>query len=162
MKAQSRNDLVAAILMTVIGVLFLILKAEVISIAMTIFGALLILQAVLDLIAKQYVMAVVKGVIGVAVIVFGWVLIDIATIILAIVLLIFGLLQLIESIKALPEAKNLVAKILGFVKPGICIAIAVCLFINAGSVINVVFIIAGVFFIIQGVISLVDCLATRK
>ena len=162
MKAQSRNDLVSAVLMTTLGVLFIVLKAEVIQVAMTIFGALLILQAVLDLIARQLVMAVIKGVIGVAVIVFGWLIVDVATIIFAIVLLIFGLLQLIESIKALPTASNMLAKVLGFVKPGVCIAIAVCLLVNAGSLMNALFIVAGVFFILQGVVSLVDCFATRK
>ena len=162
MKAQSRNDLVAAILMTVLGVLFLILKGGVISIAMTVFGVFLFVQAILDIIAKQYVMAVVKAVIGVVVILLGWLLIDIAIIIFAIILAIFGVLQLIEAIKAFPQIKNMLGKVLVFVKPVVCIVISVCLFVNAGGVIDVMFIIAGVFFIVQGVISLISCLATRK
>ena len=49
MKALSRNDLVAAILMTVLGALFIIFQGGVIEIAMTIFGVLLIVQAVLEI-----------------------------------------------------------------------------------------------------------------
>ena len=68
MKTQSRNELIAAILMTVMGILFLVWKSNVISIAMTVFGIFLILQAILSLIAKQYVVAAIKGFFGVIVI----------------------------------------------------------------------------------------------
>ena len=162
MKTQSRNELIAAILMTVMGILFLVWKSNVISIAMTVFGIFLILQAILSLIAKQYVVAAIKGFFGVIVILLAWVFIKVALIIFAILLALVGLLQLLESIKNLPHAKTVLVKVLSFVKPAIYIAISVCLFVNTVKAVDVVFIIAGVFFIVEGIISLINYFATSR
>ena len=162
MKTQSRNELIAAILMTVMGILFLVWKTNVISIAMTVFGIFLILQAILSLIAKQYVVAAIKGFFGVIVILLAWVFIKVALIIFAILLALVGLLQLLESIKNLPHAKTVLVKVLSFVKPAIYIAISVCLFVNTVKAVDVVFIIAGVFFIVEGIISLINYFATSR
>ena len=162
MKTQSRNELIAAILMTVMGILFLVWKTNVISIAMTVFGIFLILQAILSLIAKQYVVAAIKGFFGVIVILLAWVFIKVALIIFAILLALVGLLQLLESIKKLPQAKTVLVKALSFVKPAIYIAISVCLFVNTVKAVDVVFIIAGVFFIVEGIISLINYFATSR
>ena len=162
MKTQSRNELIAAILMTVMGILFLVWKSNVISIAMTVFGIFLILQAILSLIAKQYVVAAIKGFFGVIVILLAWVFIKVALIIFAILLALVGLLQLLESIKNLPHAKTVLVKVLSFVKPAIYIAISVCLFVNTVKAVDIVFIIAGVFFIVEGIISLINYFATSR
>lgn len=162
MKEQGRNDLIAALLMTVLGVLFLVLKADVVSVAMTILGVLLIVQALFDLLAKQYVICVIKAVIGVLAIVFGWWLVDVALFIFAAILLIFGILQLIVAIKALVSSNNILAKVLVFIRPALYLVISFCLLFHRGTTVTWVFIIAGIFFILQGVISLVNYFATKN
>ena len=122
MKKQQSNDLVMSIIMIALGVLFIVFKAGVISIAMTIFGVALLVVAVLDLLNKNWTPCVVKAVLGIAVILFGWVLIDIARIVLAIVLLVYGVLQVIEACKLLKKNKALLSKILIFVEPAVIVA----------------------------------------
>lgn len=161
MNVKNQNKLIGALLLTVLGILFLIWKGGVISIAMTVLGVMLIVQAVLDLIAKNYVPCVVRGVLGVVIIVFGWAFVTVALYIMAAVLLIYGILQLIEAIKAYPKQKNAVSKIVGFIQPAVCILISVCLLFNQGGTISWVFIIAGIFLIVQGVLGLIDALTSK-
>lgn len=161
MKAQSQNKLLSAILMTVLGILFLIWKGSVVSIAMTVLGVLLIVQAILDVIHKSYVSGVIKGVLGVAIIVFGWALVTITLYIMAVVLLIYGVLQLVDALKGLDKDSKLLAKVLAFLEPAICLFISVCLLFNQGGTISWVFIVAGIFLIIEGIISLLGCLANK-
>lgn len=162
MKDQSKSKLISAILMTVIGVLFIVLKSEVISIGMTILGVMLIVQAILDLINKKFASAVIRGVIGALVIVLGWLFVTVALYIMAAVLLICGVLQLIDVIRSLPHFKSILAKIVGFIQPAVYIVIAVFLFMDQGKALSWVFILGGVFFIVQGALALIDCLANRN
>lgn len=162
MKIKNSNKLISAIIMTLIGVLFLIKKAEVISIVMTVFGVMLIVQAVLDVLAKDVVSCVIKGVVGVAIILFGWILVDIATIILGIALLIYGTLRLIDCVKGFKDQKSTVAKIVELILPAICVLVGVSVFIGSfGTIANIAFIIAGIFLILHGVLDLVDCIASK-
>ena len=154
MKKQQSNDLVMSIIMIALGVLFIVFKAGVISIAMTIFGVALLVVAVLDLLNKNWTPCVVKAVLGIAVILFGWVLIDIARIVLAIVLLVYGVLQVIEACKLLKKNKALLSKILIFVEPAVIVAIALCLFFK----VNLLFLIAGIFFLVEGIVELIKAL----
>ena len=162
MKSKSTSKLIAAILMTVLGILFIVFKNDIIGIGMTVLGAMLIIQAVLDLIGKNYVSAVIKAVIGVLLIVLGWLFVTVALYIMAAVLLIYAILMLIEVIKALPKLKTALAKVVGFIQPVGYLVVALCLLFNQGGTVAFVFILAGIFLIIQGALALVDCLATRK
>lgn len=162
MKNQSKSKLISAILMAVIGILFIILKNDVIRIGITVLGIMLIVQAIINLVNKNFVSAVIKGVIGVLIIVLGLIFLTVALYIMAAVLLICGLLQLIDVIKSLPRVKSMLAKVVGFIQPVVYIGIAVCLFMDQGGTVSWVFILSGIFFIIQGALALIDCLATRK
>lgn len=162
MKAQSRNQLVAAILMTVLGILFIVLKNDVISIGLTVLGVMLIVQAIIDIVNRQYVPAVIKAVIGIIVILLGWVFVKVAIYIMAAVLLIYAILQLIMVIRLLSSAKNVLVKALGFVQPVIYIVISCCLLFNQGGTIAWMFILSGIFLIIQGIIALIQCVLYNK
>ena len=162
MKAQSQNQLISAILMTALGVLLLVLKAELIGIAMTVFGVFMIVQAVLDIVHQAYVPATIKAVIGVAVILLGWLLFDIAMLVLAIVLLIYGVMQVIETYQGLSGTSNLAGKVIAFIQPVLYVVIAAFLLLDWGGVANWAFIIAGIVLIVQGVLALVECLVTAK
>ena len=163
MKAQNQNKLISAILMTALGVLFIIFKNEVISIAMTVLGVLLVVQAILDFIHKAYVSGVVRAVMGALILVFGLgnLLVTVALYVIAAVLLVYGILQLIGALKALNKKSKLLAKIFAFLEPAVCIFVAVCLLFNHGGTVAWVFIVSGVFLIIDGVIALIDCVANK-
>lgn len=153
-KFSISNNLIMAIAMIALGILFIIMKAGVISIAMTVFGVALLVVAVIDLLNKDWVPCVIKAVLGIAVIVFGWALVDIARYILAGVLLIYGVLQVIDTVKKLKQNKTLLSKLLVLVEPVVIVAIAIFLFFN----VDILFIIAGIFFLIEGVLALIKAL----
>ena len=70
----SSDKLIEGALTILLGILFLILQGEVIKVAMTILGVVLIVMAVLDLLDHQTFPAIVKAVFGVVVLIFGWAL----------------------------------------------------------------------------------------
>lgn len=162
MKALTQNKFVSAVLMVVLGILFLIWKGEVISVGMTVFGALLIIQAIVDVCNKEFVSCAIKALIGVVIIVFGWLLLEAALYILGAVMLIVGALQLIALLKNFSAIPNLAAKILGFFHPGVYVVIGVSLLCNQGETMSIVFIIAGIFMIVEGALALADGLVSLK
>ena len=151
---KKTEKLIAALLTIALGVLFLVLKEDVVSIAMTVLGVALIVLGVLDLIAKNIPLGVVKGVVGVLVIVFGWLLTKAVLYIVGGLLLIVGILGIFELCKRKVGFKGVDA-LLQYVKPIICIVIAILLFLNG---LNWVFIIIGIVTVVEGGILLIDAI----
>ena len=91
---KKSDKLLTGLFTIVLGVLFIVLKGEVVSIGMTIMGVALIISSILDLIRKQGRQSIIKIVIGAVVIVFGWTLVSAALYIMAAVLLRFAWIKL--------------------------------------------------------------------
>ena len=161
MNIQKQNKLVSAALTIALGVLFILLKGQVVSIAMTVLGVALIVLAVLDLTHNLITPAVVKAVVGVVVLVFGWAFISVALYIMGALLLIYGVLQVISAFRAAFFGKNILLTVLSLVEPAICIFAGVCLFFNQGGAIAWVFTVSGVFLIIDGILALVQGIASK-
>lgn len=157
---KTSNKLLSAVLTIALGILFIILKANVVSIAMTLLGAALIVSGIIDLVHKQLAPGIVKAIIGVAVIVFGWTLMSIAIYIMAALLLAFGVVQLVQAIKE--KQNNTMKKVLSFIEPVLMVVVACCLLFNQGGTIAWAFIVAGVVLIVEGIIALIGCLKTDK
>lgn len=152
------NKLISAILTVVLGLLFIVFKGAVIGWAMTVFGVALIAMGVLDILKKNVVPGVVRAAIGVLVILLGWLLIDVALIILGVVLIAYGVLQTLEILKQKGNNDSIVALLLQYAQPAINVIIGICLLFARGNVINVVCIIAGIIFLVQGILALLDFL----
>ncbi len=159
---KKTSQLISAIMTLVLGILFLILKDDVIGIALTVLGIVLIITAVLELIRKNFTSGIIKAVLGIAVLVIGWTLLDIAIIVVGIVLMVYGILELIKRIVAIvkKQTDGFLATILGFIAPAICIAASVLLL--TGKALDIGITIAGVLFIIDGVLALIGALASKK
>ena len=141
------NKILIAILTTVIGVLFVTYKEGVVSIAMTVLGASLIVWGVIDFLNKQTVPAVVKGVVGVLIIVFSWLFATIILYVFAGLLLIYSLYQLYLLATAKKKRWEL------FVQPALLAITAILFFMNN---IGWAFTAAGVVLIVQGVLAIID------
>ena len=122
------EKIISAILTLVLGILFIVLKGQVVSIAMTILGVLLIVLGIMNLTTKLVAPGVVKIVVGALIILFGWVLVSAALYILAALLLIFGILQLYAQIKLNTKGARIIDTIFAYALPVICIVIAFFLF----------------------------------
>ena len=146
------SKLITAILTIVIGVLFVALKGGVIGIAMTVLGVGLIVWAVLDLIDKNNTSGIIKLIAGIVVIVFGWTLASIVLYVMAALLLVYAVYQLYQLITG--KVKDFVK----FIEPGVMALIAILLLFNQGGTIAWVFIVAGIFLIVEGALALINCI----
>lgn len=146
------SNLITTILTIVIGVLFVALKGGVIGIAMTVLGVGLIVWAVLDIIDKNNTSGIIKLVAGIVVIVFGWTLASIVLYVMAALLLVYAIYQLYELVT------NKVKDVVKFIEPGVMALIAILLLFNQGGTIAWVFIVAGIFLIVEGALALINCI----
>lgn len=135
-----------------LGILFIILKEESISIGMTIMGASLIISSVLDMIKKQRNQSIIKLVVGAVIIVFGWTLVSSALYIMAAVLLVSSVVQIVAFVK---EKKGFD---LTYLQPVASLVVAICLLFNQGGTISWVFVVSGICLIVEGVIAFLDSL----
>ena len=145
----------------VLGILFVIYKGEVVSIAMTIAGVMLVVLAIVSLVKNKIPACVIYAVLAVLVFVAGWLLLKIALYILAAVLLINGITQLwsiITSKKKMSFAKALFLLVL----PLFNIIAGICLLFNQGGTIAWVFIVTGIFLIVEGVLGIVALAEGKK
>lgn len=147
---KKSDKLLTGLFTIVLGVLFIVLKGEVVSIGMTIMGVALIISSILDLIRKQGRQSIIKLVIGAVVIVFGWTLVSAALYIMAAVLLINSVMQ-ISTIAKMTKGFNL-----SYLQPIMSLIVAICLLFNQGGTISWVFVVSGVCLIIEGVIAFFD------
>ncbi len=153
---KTSEKVIAAILTIVLGVLFIIMRSSVIGIGMTILGVVLIVLGIMNLVDKLVAPAVVKIVVGALIIVCGWTLVSAVLYIIAALLMIFGILQLYARIRLGVKGARIVDTILAYSSPIVCILIAFFLFFNQGATVNWVFIVAGIFTVIEGVLMLAD------
>lgn len=156
------DKLLTALVTAVIGILFLILKGNVISIAMTVLGVILIASAIPDLIRRLYVLSAVKAVLGILVIVFGWTLASAVLYIFAALLLVDGILQLAFLIKRRVKGFSALDTFFRYADPVLTVIIAFFLLFNQGGTIDWIFIVAGIALVIEAIIALINCLFIKR
>lgn len=155
---KKSEKIISAILMMVLGVMFIILKDKFIGLLMTVAGISLIVLGVADLIENLVPPAVIKIVSGILVIVCGWVVVEAVLYILAGVLLVFGILLLYDEIKNKEGCERLWQTLLRYAVPVICIAIGILLLFHRGEMIEIVLIISGCLIFLEGGILLFNAL----
>lgn len=153
MKMSSKIS--SAVIAIAIGIMFIVLKSNVISITMTIIGAAVIIMSLVDFANKETRDGVIKCVIGAAVLVLGWLLVEIAIYLISGLFIIFGILQIISAIR-MNEFCNSVQKVFMIIKPVATLAAGFCLFFNKNSTVDAIFIVIGVLLLIVGMLTLVD------
>lgn len=88
------NDkLITAIAAIVVGVLFIALKGDVLSIAFTVLGAALIVMGILDAAKKDSKSGTVKIVAGLVTVLLGWTLVSITLYIVAALMILYCLMK---------------------------------------------------------------------
>ncbi len=146
-KVDIGNNLIEGLLTILLGVLFLILQGNVISIAMTVIGVMFIVLAVMDFVAKDVLPGVVKAVIGVVTIVFGWAFVSVALIVMGVVLIIRGVYGIYLAIKTK-------ANIFAYVGSALSLVIGVLLLIAWRQAVDTYFIVSGIILIVEGVLTI--------
>lgn len=149
------EKIVSAGLTIALGVLLILLKADIISILMTVLGVGLIALGVMDLVHKLVPPAVVKLVSGAVVILCGWVIVSAVLYIVAAMLLVAGIILLYEKIKGKVCFSSKWKTVCDYAVPVLFILIGLCLLFNQGNTVNWVFIISGIFTVAEGGLLLI-------
>lgn len=153
---KKQNDLAFAAVSLVLGIFLIVMKGNVISIALTVAGVALIISAVFDILHNKTTSAIIKGVIGVCVLVFGWLFINLALYIVGGFMIASGLMQIIGRNNKNAVRYSQKQETIELVKSVLLILAGACLLFNQGAAIDWVFVVAGALFVVQGVLGLVE------
>lgn len=156
------QKILSAVFTLLLGVMLIILRSEVISIAMTVLGVGCIALGFFDLIQKLIPPAVIKLVVGVIIIICGWVIVSAVLYILAGLLLIVGVLFLYEKIKNRVRCQTWYYTLCEYAVPILCIIIGTLLLFNQGNTVNWVFVVSGSVTVLEGALLLIDALQTEN
>lgn len=154
MKKSKKEAIVTALSLMIIGILFIVLKSEIISLALSIIGGFLVVWGIVNVINKLFYNGIVKIVFGALVLVAGWLFIKIALYLLAAFLLISGASDLYRIFKHKIK-KITISFIARVIQPVIYVMVAICLFFNQGEALSWVFVVSGAFLVLDGFVALV-------
>ena len=140
-----------------LGLLFILFKGEVISIAMSIIGISLIVWGVVNLANKLVTLGTIKIVLGAFVLLAGWLLVTLALYVLGACLLVWGISDLYRLSKVKIKKVTLPVA-LHIAQPIIYILVALTLFFNQGGALSWMFTVSGIFLLVDGVVALIGAL----
>ena len=154
--------LISSLMTLALGILFIILKAEVIGICITLIGAALIIVAIIDIFKLKIFSAIVKALLGILVLIIGWKVTRLALLVIGIVLLIYGVIELFKRLFSKKGSKKIWLKLVRLIQPIFCILASLLLIRKTGEVIDWAIIISGIFFIVDGVLGVINALSSKK
>lgn len=157
MKSVKKDNLLYAVLYAALGILFMIMKGGVISVALTIIGAGVILMAVSDFSNGLTATGILKAVLGVCIIVFGWMFVSLALYILSAVLIVQGIFGLISAKKYASPGDGKAHTAFAYMKPAANLIAGIFLLINQSRAVDWVFIAVGALLLVEGILNLADC-----
>lgn len=149
----SMTNILNCVFYAVIGILLLIFKADSLDILFTIVGILFIALGVYDVIMKSLIRGVIEAVIGIVILVCGWTIAEW-------VLLIFGILLIVKG--ALDLIQNLHRGLIAWVMPIVTIVLGVLLVVSKFQDLDIIFIIAGIIFLVNAVLALFGTSLSKK
>lgn len=155
------NQLIGAILLIVIGVLFCALRAQFVSALLTVVGVVLIILGILDLIAKNWVVGAIELAVGIIIIACGWTIVDITLLILGIVLVVYAVYAFASNVSGLKTA-SAYDKVMIILSPVVLLVIGILLIVARWEMVDAVFIVLGVIAILEGIALLVSALTRKK
>jgi uncharacterized membrane protein HdeD (DUF308 family) len=127
---------------------------------MTILGVALIVLGVLDIVlARLTIKGVIELVAGIVIIVCGWLIATIVLYIVAALFVIYGAYHIYELVAQRARGFNIWQTIAIYLPAVLEIVVGILLFLNQ---FDWIFIVAGVVFLIEGIVELVSLLVKKK
>lgn len=143
-----KNNILTCALYVIVGVLLCAMRMSSLKILFTIIGALFIVYGVMDVVYKQLTKGVIEAAIGAVVIIFGFAITEW-------VIIIFGALLILKSVIDFLEYMQYKRKdnaaLIGII---VNIVVGVILCIAPFALGDIICIVAGVVFIINGILAL--------
>ena len=155
------EKVISAIAAILIGVLLIVLKSGVLSVLNTVVGVVLVAIGIFDLVQKEVKFGVVKCVLGVLILAFGWLILQAILYVFAALLIIVGICWIYDLIRCKVKLCRDWRVILEYLKPAFCLLIGLLLLFNQGGTVDWVFIVCGVFTVVEGVLMLFTTLTNE-
>ena len=153
-KKERIRNMLDAVIAIGMGVLCLVMRAELIRYLIVISGGLLILAGLIDVILRHEItMGVIKGVLGVFAISMAWMekTVEILLYLLAVVMVFYGVLGILQVLSN--RSNGIKAGFAAAARPFLHLAVGVALFIHQPGFVNWFFILLGALLILIGVLS---------
>ncbi len=140
------DNVITCVIYALIGLLLVFLKSGALGYVMTALGVLFIVVGVMDIVkTKNLTKGLVEIGIGVVIIVCGWTITEILLLVLGVLLVIVGVLGIVQNAKAGLKA---------LLSPIVTVVIGSLLIVATWQLMDVLCIVAGVIFILNGVLAL--------
>ncbi|MBE7084821.1 MAG: hypothetical protein E7368_02050 [Clostridiales bacterium] len=153
---KKTEKLIVAILTITLGILLIAFQENVVKTAVVAVGVGFIALAFLDFINKSLPLAIVKAVCGVVIILFGLFAVRAVLYLISAILLIAGILLLYERLKSRNYCETLYERVISYALPTLCILIGILFLFNGGNEVTWVFVVGGIFVVVEGALVLVD------
>ena len=145
-----------AIILIVLGVLFIIFKLDLIKYLISSFGLLFIIFGIIDLINKRENIAIGEIIIGVLLIALSWLLLDICLLMIGITILVYAVRKLSFALKLTKHVDSIYKKIELVAFPLISTILGVLLIIGRWELGNTLCIIIGIIIILNGISLIIN------
>ena len=153
---KKSEKIIVAVLTIALGVLLVVLKADIISILMTVLGVALIVFGVMDFFNKLIPPAIIKTVCGALIILCSWVVVGAVLYVVAAALLVLGILTLYEKIKMGIQCVTFWQTVCHYATSVLFIITGILLLFNEGNSAAWVFVCSGICIVLQGGLLLLD------
>lgn len=153
---KNSNKMITAIVAIVVGIMFIVMKGEIVSLALTLLGIAAIVMGILDIVKQETKIGVVKLICGALVITFGWLFVNVALTVIAVLLIVYCVGNLASNLKIDGYAMSGVQKFRTFFKPLTGLVAGICLLFNQGGAVAWAFVITGLIFIADGIMMLYE------
>lgn len=153
---KKTEKIIVSVLTIALGVLLMVLQADVISILMTVVGVTLIVFGVLDVFDKRMPPAVVKAIFGVVIVLCSWVAVNAIIYLVAAALLTLGILSLYEKVKSRIPCAGLWQTVCSYACSALFVIIGVTLFFCGEEESDWIFVFSGILTVLQGGLLLID------
>ena len=151
---NQKGNVASAIGSILLGILLIIMKGKIITVAITILAVFVIIGAIADFMTGLTNIAIMKSVAGDCILVFGWIFASLAFYILAAGIIVMGLLQISAIKKTMPVNLTVAERFQEYFKPGLMVVAGACLLFNQSGTIAWAFIATGVLLVINGLMTL--------
>lgn len=158
---MKNNKLFTGVVLGIIGLLLIILKGQIISIATTFIGVIFIINGVMAIVNKDLTRGIIIIVMGAVIILFGWLFLTIALYIVGALLITYGIIDLVNKFKVQISFEDNFKKILYYLIPVLYIVAGAVLLFNQGEAISFVFVFSGVVLLVNGLLIIVDGLKEK-
>ena len=136
------------------GILFVVMKGEIISVALTLLGVCAIVLGIMDLTEHRMTGGLLKIISGATISLLGWAFVHIALTIISLVLIAYGLFQLASNLRLDGYEMSGRQMMRTYGKPICGIVAGICLLLNRGGAVDSVFLLVGIVFIVNGIMWL--------